>query len=175
MKHKQKIGIFVLAIAVLVAASGLLTINALSVQPLSSNLTAKKLEPIRTTASADTSVIIKDETIDIQKLKERIPKTYEQAETLVMPIRSRFLMYTNDLRHIMWGTFGANHFVGVDNQGKRVWGIYYQGVFAGFYDGEFFWGKYSNGYWKATNLFGLPQSYGRYTTSPNLIIVPSTP
>jgi len=165
----------VLAIAVLVAASGLLAINALSAQPLSSNLAVKKLEPIKAVATADTAAVIKDETVDIQKLKERIPKTYEQAEALVMPIRSRFLMYTNDLRHIMWGTFGASHFVGVDNQGKRAWGIYYQGIFAGFYDGEFFWGKYSNGYWKAQNLFDLPQSYGRYTIAPLIVTTTTTP
>ena len=99
-------------------------------------------------------------------LKERIPKTLEETEALVMPVRSRFLMWTKDLTHVMWGSFGNGHFVGTDNLGRRAWGIYYQGVFAGFYDGEFFYGRYSNGCWKAQNLFGLPQSYGRYTVAP---------
>jgi hypothetical protein len=62
--------------------------------------------------------------------------------------------------------YGNGRFVGTDNLGKRCWGIYGRGVFAGFYDGEFFWGKYGNGAWKAQYLFGLENSYGKYVTFP---------
>jgi hypothetical protein len=63
-------------------------------------------------------------------------------------------MYTSDGKHIMWGFVGNNHFVGTDNLGKRCWRIYGKGVFAGFYDGDFLWGRYRNGNWKTEGLFG---------------------
>jgi len=58
----------------------------------------------------------------------------------------------------------------MDNLGKRVWGIYGKDVFAGLYDGQFFWGKYRQGYWRAVDLFGEDHSYGRYELFP--IITP---
>ncbi|MBN1682445.1 hypothetical protein JW865_02710 [Candidatus Bathyarchaeota archaeon] len=175
MKQNQKFGLIGLALIALIAASGLLAINALSVQSSNNSLSVKSLEKIEKPILAEATDIVKEETVDIDKLKDRIPSTFEEAEALILPVRSRFLLYTKDLKHIMWGSFGNNHFVGVDNLGKRAWGIYYRGVFAGFYDGEFFWGKYSNGYWKAQNLFGLPQSYGQYTTAPMMTAITAAP
>jgi hypothetical protein len=67
----------------------------------------------------------------------------------------------------MWGICGNDRFVGTDNLGKRCWGIYGKGVFAGFYGGDFFWGEYSNGSWKAEYLFGLDNSRGNYVLFPS--------
>lgn len=94
------------------------------------------------------------------------PATPEEAERSIYPVRRRFLMWTHDGMHIMWGFYGNGRFVGTDNLGKRCWGIYGKGVFAGFYDGEFFWGKYCNGSWKAEYLFGLEYSRGKYVLFP---------
>jgi len=94
----------------------------------------------------------------------------EEAEKSIYPVRRRFLLWTYDGLHIMWGVYGNGRFVGTDNLGKRCWGIYGRGVFAGFYDGEFFCGKYYNGAWKAEYLFGLEYSRGEYVLFPQLII-----
>jgi len=109
---------------------------------------------------------------DVKAQKEeviaKIPKTYEEAVKIV-PIKNRFLMWTRDLRHIMWGTYGKGYFRGVDNLEKKAWGIYGKHIFAGFYDGHFFYGFYSNGRWRAYGLFGLRSSYGNYVTFPAII------
>ena len=103
---------------------------------------------------------------EVQQLKSQLPATLADAEAQVLPVRGRYLMWTQDLQHIMWGRFGGRYFVGTDNLGKNAWGIYGRGYFAGFYDGQFFWGRYSAGYWKAQGLFGLNAAYGRYVTYP---------
>ncbi|GEM_PF-2733170 len=105
------------------------------------------------------------EGIDVDALRERVPGTYEEADSLICN-RVRFLLYTHDGKHIMWGFVGDGYFVGQDNLGKRCWGIYGEGVFAGFYDGEFFWGKYRCGNWKATGLFGENYAHGKYVLFP---------
>jgi len=108
---------------------------------------------------------------DAEKLKEVIPKTFEETDTLIAPIRNRFLMWTHDGRHIMWGFYGNGYFSGTDNLGKRAWGIYGRGIFAGFYDGEFFYGTYRNGNWKAMYLFNEKMTFGRYITFPAVVPV----
>jgi hypothetical protein len=114
-------------------------------------------------------------TVDVEKLKTEVPKTLQEAEANILPIRTRYLMYTSDGIHIMWGVFGNGRFVGTDNQGKSCWGIYGQGIFAGFYNGEFFWGKYSNSNtWKAEYLFGLRYSEGKYVLFPSPTATAST-
>ena len=133
-------------------------------------LTADNLNP--TTPSTPTSIEPERtqtrEQAQIQKLKEEIPKTLEEAQAILPSSRTRYLMYTFDGLHIMWGVLGNGHFIGTDNQGKTCWGIYGQGIFAGFYDGQFFWGKYSNvGTWKAEYLFGLRVSEGKYIIFPS--------
>ena len=95
----------------------------------------------------DSIVISPEQAEDKEQLKELAPATPEEAERSIYPIRRRFLMWTHDGVHIMWGVHGNGRFVGTDNLGKRCWGIYGKGVMAGFYDGEFFWGKYDNGSW----------------------------
>jgi hypothetical protein len=112
---------------------------------------------------------------DVEKLKTEVPKTLQETEANILPTRTRYLMYTNDGVHIMWGVFGNGRFVGTDNQGKSCWGIYGQGIFAGFYNGEFFWGKYSNtNTWKAEYLFGLKYSEGKYVKFPSPTATAST-
>ncbi|MEJ2240927.1 MAG: hypothetical protein P8Y18_02125 [Candidatus Bathyarchaeota archaeon] len=101
-------------------------------------------------------------------IQEKVPQTYEEAEALVSIQRVRFLLYTNDGKHIMWGFVGNNYFVGQDNMDKRCWGIYGKGIFAGFYDQQFFWGKYRGGNWKAEGLFETNFTYGKYILFPTI-------
>ena len=123
-----------------------------------------------------TSVIpeeVKAEEIDLDNLRETLPKTYEETDARLSSLRTRFLLYTNNGKNIMWGTVGNGHFVGTDNQGKRCWGIYGKNIFAGFYDGEFFWGRYRSGNWKAEGLFGLNYSVGKYILFPIVDVSPA--
>jgi hypothetical protein len=128
------------------------------------------LEAIEKTDLNDDIIISPEQAEDKEQLKELAPTTPEEAERSIYPIRSRFLMWTHDGVHIMWGIYGNGRFVGTDNLGKRCWGIYGKGIFAGFYDGEFFWGKYENGAWKAEYLFGLGNSQGKYVLFPPVTI-----
>ncbi len=86
---------------------------------------------------------------DVTSLVDLAPETYEEAKANILPIRSRFILWTGNGAHVMWGSYGNGRFVGTDNLGKRCRGIYGKGIFAGFYDGNFFYGKYENGNWKA--------------------------
>lgn len=112
------------------------------------------------------------EETDVEDLEETVPETYEETDSR-MSQRTRFLLYTHDGKHIMWGFVGNGYFVGKDNLGKRCWGIYGKGVFAGFYDGEFFWGKYRCGNWKAVGLFGEDYTHGKYILFPTLSTDPA--
>jgi hypothetical protein len=103
---------------------------------------------------------------NIQKIKTMIPESYEKTEASIIPVRNIYLMWTHDGKHIMWGLYGKGYLTGTDNLGKRAWGIYGKGILAGFYDGEFFWGRYRNGHWSAMYLFGEKWSHGRYVTFP---------
>ena len=148
------------------------------------NLTENPTNSLSTTNAPPTDITPPSNTItdelppvdteNLEKLKEEIPKTLSEAEANMLPIRSRYLMYTNNGVHIMWGNIGNGRFVGTDNQGKSCWGIYGQGIFAGFYNGEFFWGKYSNGEWKAEYLFGQKTSQGKYVLFPSPLATIST-
>ena len=104
---------------------------------------------------------------EVDELKKRVPIRPEEAEEAMRPLKGRFLMWTHDLKHIMWGCFGNGYFVGADNLGERAWGIYGEKVFAGLYDGDFFWGFYGSGRWRAFGLFGERRTYGRYLTAKN--------
>ena len=129
---------------------------------------------------------------NIEKIKEDIPVTYEEVEKLIeeetaedaisgiegvprcqgnkcWPKRGKFILWTHDGEHVMWGKYGARYFVGTDNEGKRAWGIYGKEFFAGFYDGEFFYGSYRGRRWKAHNLFGEEFSRGNYVLFPEKI------
>ena len=111
--------------------------------------------------------------IDVASLRETVPRTYEETDVRLSALRTRFLLYTHDGKHVMWGFVGNGHFVGTDNLGKRCWGIYGNGVFAGFYDGEFFWGKYRSGNWKAEGLFGQNYAHGKYILFPTANLTPA--
>ncbi|TRO43880.1 hypothetical protein E2P42_01950 [Candidatus Bathyarchaeota archaeon] len=144
-----------------IAASNLATPSTSNAAPSISNV-ATALTP-----SQNTEITISAEQAeDESQLKALVPATPEQAEASIVPVRTRYLLWTHDGVHVMWGVFGNGRFVGTDNLGKRCWGIYGYGIFAGFYDGEFFWGKYENGAWKAQYLFGLKSSYGKFITFP---------
>ena len=112
--------------------------------------------------------------VDVDNLRELVPETYDETDARVVQ-RTRFLLYTNDGKYVMWGFVGNGHFVGTDNMGKRCWGIYGKGVFAGFYDGEFFWGNYRGGNWKAEGLFGLNCASGKYVLFPVPTLTADTP
>ena len=139
--------------------------NAIS--PINTNPSPTSI-PTTAPSTVDNSKMQPVTTDEVEKLKEQIPKNLQEAESIMPPIRTRYLMYTNNGAHIMWGSLGNGRFIGTDNNGKHCWGIYGQGIFAGFYDGQFFWGKYSNGAWKAEYLFGLRYSQGNYVLFPQV-------
>jgi len=159
--------------------------------PNAESVTAESLDPVREISPA--SVIpaeveelpkidavkeleeIDDENLeemDVEDLEESVLGTYEETDSRICQ-RIRFLLYTHDGKHIMWGFVGNGYFVGKDNLGKRCWGIYGKGIFAGFYDGEFFWGKYRCGNWKAVGLFGENYTHGKYILFPTTNIEPA--
>ena len=101
-------------------------------------------------------------TDDLDKVKELVPETYEEAEAKIITVKRRFLLWTQDGVHIMWGRCGNGLFVGTDNAGVHAWGIYSNTYFAGFYGEQFFQGRFRNGHWKAVGLFGESQTHGEY-------------
>lgn len=106
---------------------------------------------------------------ELEELKADIPSYDVAAEAVaVMPVPSRFLIWTRDGKHIMWGTHANGHFIGQDNEGKKTWGIYHNGIFVGFQDGNFFYGRYKYGRWYARGLFGMRSASGRYIIFPTL-------
>jgi len=111
------------------------------------------------------------EAMEVDDLKALVLDTYEDTDARITQ-RVRFLLYTHDGKHVMWGVVGNGYFVGEDNMDKRCWGIYGNGIFAGFYDGEFFWGKYRCGNWKAIGLFGENYSFGKYILFPTTSTTP---
>jgi hypothetical protein len=129
---------------------------------------AKERSPVVVRPSDESTSVKPDRTqeVDLESLRNAVPETYEKTDARISAQRVRFLLYTHEGKHIMWGFVGNGHFVGTDNLGKRCWGIYGNGVFAGFYGGEFLWGKYRGGNWKAEGLFGLNCSHGKYILFP---------
>ena len=167
MLNKKKLSIATISLFLL----GLLAVNLVMAATPIASLT-KPISSVEVSADKPSAIAVTTvETPEkIEKLKSLIPETPEKAITAIYPSRTRFLLWTNDGLHIMWGTYGNGVFIGTDNLGKRCWGIYGRGIFAGFYDGQFFWGRYSNGAWRARYLFGLEYSYGKYVLfrSPTL-------
>jgi hypothetical protein len=160
IKMREKIRISIAAVAALMVV--ILAVNLAMGATFVANTPATAANAIAPINQADSIVISPEQAEDKEQLKELAPATPEEAERSIYPIRRRFLMWTHDGVHIMWGVYGNGRFVGTDNLGNRCWGIYGKGVMAGFYDGEFFWGKYDNGSWKAEYLFGLEHSQGKY-------------
>lgn len=136
---------------------------------------------------------------EIETAMTKIPETYEEAKELVkgeivktttleefpivgdpeeypgVPILRRFILWTHDGVHVMWGEHGNGYFVGEDNEGMEVWGIYQGGTFAGFYGDEFFHGMYRGNRWVAMNLFGEEYSFGRFELFPKPRIIKTEP
>ena len=171
MQKKIKISMAAVAALMLVVLAVNLVMGATSAvntpTPEANNLEAiEKLGPEESIAPDDSIIISLEQAENTEQLKELAPETPEEAERSIYPVRRRFLLYTHDGVHVMWGIYGNGRFVGTDNLGKRCWGIYGKGIFAGFYDGDFFWGKYCNGSWKAQYLFGLNHARGSYVLFP---------
>ena len=108
-----------------------------------------------------------------EAIKQLVPATFEEVDAKIVPIKTRFLMWTKNGVHVMWGQYGNGFFTGTDDLGVKVRGIYGRSVFAGFYNGEFFYGRYNNGNWMAIGLFGEKISTGKYVTFPPIIAEPS--
>lgn len=164
--HK-KIKISMAAIAALLLA--VLAVNLVMAATSTANtsaLQANNLETVKPLESTDSIIITPEQAENEELLKQLTPETLEEAEQSIHSVRSRFILWTNDGVHVMWGVYGNGRFVSTDNLGNRCWGIYGKGVFAGFYDGDFFWGKYCNGEWSAKYLFGLDSSRGEFLVFP---------
>jgi len=167
MQKNVKIPIVMLAVFLLAFSAVNYVMAQASLGPTSSpnSLMSTAEMEVTTISNSDEAVSI-EPALDVETLKKKIPTTFEEAETSISPLRARFLLWTHDGVHVLWGIYGNGRFVGTDNLGKRCWGIYGRGVFAGFSDGEFFWGRYANGAWKAQYLFDLRYAYGKYVLFP---------
>jgi hypothetical protein len=157
----KKIKIAAASLAALMLA--ILAVNLVMAVTTATNtpsIAANKLGAPENVTPDDNIVISPEQAENTEQLRELNPATLEEAERSIYPLRSRFIMWTNDGVHLTWSIYGNCRFVGTDNLGKRCWRIYGKGIFAGFYDGEFFWGKYDNGAWKAKYLFGIYRSAG---------------
>ncbi|MEM5793103.1 MAG: hypothetical protein QXY45_01955 [Candidatus Aenigmatarchaeota archaeon] len=108
----------------------------------------------------------KIEDVEREQLEKFIPETYQSTEEKIGNNSRRFILWTYDGEHLMWGNLGSGYFTAKDNSGKSVWGIYNKRIFAGFYDGKFFWGRFNGSSWKAEGLFGLEKSHGKYLVFP---------
>ena len=147
--------IVVLSILAVVLIAGVVTVNATNV------LSTQTVNVLANDIAGSSSEIA----TELEQLRAKLPDTIDEARHR-MQVRYRFILYTHDGVHIMWGQCGNGIFIGTDNLGKRVWGIYGNQVFAGFYDGQFFWGKYRNGNWVAIDLFNTPRTHGQYHLFP---------
>jgi hypothetical protein len=126
---------------------------------------AKALE--KALAELDVDSIEELRNLDEDTLVEIIPETEEATKELVEIQRiQRFILWTHDGEHVMWGRYGNGYFVAEDNNGEKIWGIYHKGFFAGFYGDEFFKGRYRGNRWRAEGLFGEEKSYGEFKTFP---------
>jgi hypothetical protein len=136
-----------------------------SMEPAPPATSNTQTSTVCTTATATPSDSATDE--NVEKLREQVPKSLAEAQASIAPVRTKYLLYTSDGNHIMWGIYGNGRFTGTDNNGKTCWGIYEKGIFAGFYDGTFFYGKYSVGAWRAQGLFDLNACSGKYVLFPS--------
>jgi hypothetical protein len=169
--------IAVLAIGIAAAAPSTATLTASQSNVASVNsaspVTRVTAPPTTTTTPTPTPMPNADASaVDLVKLKAEVPLTYKEAQASIVS-RTRYILYTADGVHIMWGTEGNHRFVGTDNNGKQCWGIFGDGIFAGFYDGNFFWGKYTGSTWKAEGLFGLNTARGSYILFPQASVTSS--
>jgi len=144
--------------------------TANSMTPMRS-ISISRASPATTVSAEPLSKAVPDE---VERLRRMMPEDLKKAESQVRPLTNRYLMWTHNLKHIMWGYYRNGFFVGTDNHGKRSFGIYGNGFFAGFYGEEFFWGRYRSGYWRAENLFGKEKTCGRYVTAPAPVTADTT-
>jgi hypothetical protein len=189
--HKSRVGTAVLALLLFAMLTTNIVAAATAIPKTAPNAVSvnSQAPALATTPSAINSLAVTNAkpqtssttpvqlalTDNIDLLKASIPKTYDETQASILPLRTRYLMYTDNGVHIMWGFYGNGRFIGTDNNGMRAWGIYGNGVFAGFYNGNFFWGHYCNSQWKAQGLFGLTYSSGNYVLFPTITTSATTP
>ena len=161
--------------AFLLVASSLVALNAAPLRATDRTSLASVTDSVKPINASDLANAAEQIPPEVDELRKKIPATFEEANAIIPAKRNKYLMWTHDLAHVMWGIYGGGHFVGTDNLGKHAWGIYGNGYFAGFYDGHFFWGKYGNTEWKAQGLFGMRSCYGRYTLAPMPAITAASP
>jgi hypothetical protein len=108
---------------------------------------------------------------DTDKMRDRfsdlVPTSYDRvAKDIAESDRAhRFILWTHDGKHLMWGTYANGYFIAEDNEGNDIWGIYNDGTFAGFGGNGFFVGKYRSHIWGAWNLFEEgKRSFGQFKT-----------
>jgi hypothetical protein len=116
-----------------IAAMALLLVGLFAIQSVAAASTPVAVNEDMLTARPQPIAV--DE--EIAALKMTVPETFEKADDAVSMTRHRFILYTHDGVHVMWGFYGNGHFTGRDNHDVRTWGIFGKGVFAGFYGEEF--------------------------------------
>lgn len=171
----RKYSALVAMFAFLLVASSLVALNAVPLRATDRASLASVTDSMKPVADSDLANVAEQIPPEVEELRKKVPATFEEANSIIPVRRNRYLMWTHDLAHVMWGVYGGGHFVGTDNLGKHAWGIYGNGYFAGFYDGHFFWGKYSNTEWKAQGLFGMRSCYGGYKLAPMPAITVASP
>jgi len=162
------IGIMTTSVLATNLTSAMNTAVSKELQAASDVETPQSPAPVSVTADSSATAVAPNrlQEMDLESLRGAVPGTYEETDAQILAQRIRFLLYTHDGKHVMWGFVGNGYFIGTDNLGKRCWGIYGNSIFAGFYDGDFFWGKYRGGNWKAEGLFGMNYSHGKYILFP---------
>ena len=113
--------------------------------------------------------------IQAEAMLEEVDAVKVAKNIEILPQPGRFLMWTRNLKHIMWGQYGNGYFKGIDNQGREAFGVYQGGIFAGFQDGKLFYGRYYSGRWTAYGLFGLRSASGSYVVFPPILRAEAMP
>jgi hypothetical protein len=125
-----------------------------------------------------------------EDLHPLVPQTYEEAKANIIAYNGKYILWTIDGSHIMWGEFGYQtskcgnsecdptksyclmkcsgegygYFIGQDDLGNEAWGVFNKRNFAGIYNGEPFSGNWNEKKWTASGLFGLDKASGSYVT-----------
>ena len=80
-------------------------------QSYTSLMTFKPLE--KTAQHLENKVTLPTDLPDeVEQLRERLPSTFKEAESRIKHPSNRFLLWTFDLRHVMWGQYQSNIFLG---------------------------------------------------------------
>lgn len=114
----------------------------------------------------------------IETLKASMEDSYESTEEIMENSEgesNKFLLWSHGGEHIAVGYYENGFFIATDLDGVKIWGVYSNGIFAGFYGDDFFYGRYWRGRWGAWNIFGEEFEWGRYVLFPNADIELAVP